>query len=89
MLIDSPPVLAVTDPSIIAGHVDLMLLVLRIRNGVRTDSVRAKETLDTTGVKLGGIIINRLRRKDQKSYSYSGQYGYKTYGYVDNGGKRR
>lgn len=89
VLIDSPPVLAVTDPSIIAGHVDLMLLVLRIRNGVRTDSVRAKETLDTTGVKLGGIIINRLRRKDQKSYSYSGQYGYKTYGYVDNGEKRR
>ncbi|MEL7498290.1 MAG: polysaccharide biosynthesis tyrosine autokinase [Planctomycetota bacterium] len=83
VLVDTPPVLAVTDPSIVAGHVDMMLLVMKIRNGVRTDSYRAKEILDSTGVELGGIVINGLKRSDQKSYTYSGQYGYKTYGYVD------
>lgn len=88
VLIDTPPILAVTDPSIVAGHVDMMLLVMRIRNGVRTDSVRAKEIIDSTGVTLGGVVINGLRRKDQKTYNYSGQYGYKTYGYVEEQGRR-
>ena len=89
VLVDSPPILAVTDPSIVAGHVDMLLMVMKIRNGVRTDSFRAKEILDSTGVEVGGIIVNGLRRKDQKTYSYSGQYGYKTYGYVDGGNQRR
>ena len=81
VLIDSPPMMAVTDPSIICGHVDLIYMVMRIRNGVRTNSTRAKEMIDAMGVELGGIIINGLRRRDQKTYAYSGQYGYGTYSY--------
>ena len=78
ILIDTPPMLAVTDPSIVCGHVDLVYLVMRIRNGVRTSSTRAKEIVDSMGIELGGVIINGLRRRDQKTYEYSGQYGYGT-----------
>ncbi len=81
ILIDSPPMLAVTDPSIVCGHVDLVYMVMRIRNGVRTSSARAKEIIDSMGIELGGVIINGLRRRDQKTYEYSGQYGYGTYQY--------
>ena len=81
VLIDTPPVLAVTDPSIICGHADLLYMVMRIRNGVRTSALRAKEMIDSMGVEVGGIIINGLRRKDQKTYEYSGQYGYGGYKY--------
>ncbi|MFK7769258.1 MAG: polysaccharide biosynthesis tyrosine autokinase [Mariniblastus sp.] len=78
VLIDTPPMLAVTDPSIVCGHVDLVYLVMRIRNGVRTSALRAKEIIDSMGIELGGVVINGLRRRDQKTYEYSGQYGYGT-----------
>lgn len=81
ILVDTPPLLAVTDPSIVSAHADLVYLVLRIRNGVRTNASRAKEILDSVGVNLGGVIINGLRRKDQKTYDYGGsRRGYGGYG---------
>ncbi len=89
VLIDTPPLLAVTDPSIVSGHVDLCLLVMKIRNGVRTNSVRAREIIDSTGVKLGGVVVNGLKRGDQKTYHYSGPYGYRQYGYTKTAADRR
>ena len=82
VLVDTPPMLAVTDPSIVCTHADLVFMVMRIRKGVRTNAIRAKETIDSMGIELGGVIINGLRRRDQKTYAYSGQYGYgaNTYG---------
>jgi len=82
ILVDTPPMLAVTDPSIICSHVDLVYMVMRIRNGVRSNALRSKEIIDSMNIDLGGIIINGLRRRDQKNYEYSGQYGYgsSTYG---------
>lgn len=81
VLVDSPPVLAVTDPSIICGHVDLIYMVMRIRNGVRTNAMRSKEIIESMGMELSGVVINGIRRRDQKGYSYSGQYGYGTNAY--------
>ncbi len=83
ILIDTPPLLAVTDPSIVCSHVDLVYMVMRIRNGVRANAVRAKQIIVSMNIELGGVIINGLRRRDQKYYDYSGQYGYGSnpYGY--------
>jgi capsular exopolysaccharide synthesis family protein len=82
VLIDSPPMLAVTDPSIICSHADLVYLVIRIRNGVRSNSLEAKEIIDSMGIELGGVVVNGLRRRDQKGYNYgAGQYGYGRYKY--------
>ena len=44
-------------------------------------AVVAKEMIDAMGIEMGGIIINGLRRRDQKTYNYSGQYGYGSYKY--------
>lgn len=88
VLIDSPPMMAVTDPSIVCSHVDLIYMVMRIRNGVRTNATRAKELIDSMGVEMGGVVINGLRRRDQKTYAYSGQYGYGTYSYGNSPTKR-
>jgi capsular exopolysaccharide synthesis family protein len=82
ILIDSPPLLAVTDPAIVCRFVDLVYMVMRITNGVRSNSVRAKEVVDSMGVPLSGVIINGLRRRDQKTYDYKGgKYGYGGYTY--------
>lgn len=81
VLVDTPPLLAVTDPSIVCSHVDLIYMVMRIKNGVRSNSLRAKEIVNSMNIELGGVIINGLRRRDQKHYEYSGQYGYGSYSY--------
>jgi capsular exopolysaccharide synthesis family protein len=82
ILIDTPPLLAVTDPAIVCRFVDLVYMVMRITNGVRSNSTRAKEVIDSMGVELSGIVINGLRRRDQKNYDYKGgKYGYGGYSY--------
>ena len=82
ILIDTPPLLAVTDPAIVCRFVDLVYMVMRITNGVRSNSSRAKELIDSMGVELSGVIINGLRRRDQKTYDYKGgKYGYGGYAY--------
>ncbi len=82
ILIDTPPLLAVTDPAIVCRFVDLVYMVMRITNGVRSNSIRAKEVIDSMGVELSGVIINGLRRRDQKTYDYKGgKYGYGGYSY--------
>lgn len=82
ILIDTPPLLAVTDPAIVCRYSDLIYLVMRITNGVRSNSIRAKEVIDSMGVELSGIVINGLRRRDQKTYDYKGgKYGYGGYSY--------
>lgn len=84
ILIDTPPLLAVTDPAIVCRHADLVYLVIRIANGVRSNSIRASEIMESMGSELSGVIINGLRRRDQKSYDYKGgKYGYGGYAYTN------
>lgn len=81
VLIDTPPLLAVTDPAIVGAHVDLLYLVMRIRKGSRTNAVEAGKIIASMGGGLAGVVINGLRRQDQKYYNYSGRYGYQYGGY--------
>ena len=80
MLIDSPPVLPVSDPASIAGFVDGVYMVSRIRKGVKVTMTRAKESLDRVNVRWLGVIINGLDRNPHYS-EYGYQYGnYSYYG---------
>ena len=81
VLIDTPPLLAVTDPAIVGSHVDLLYLVMRIRKGARTNAQEARKIVASMGGGLAGVVINGLRRQDQKSYNYGGRYGYQYGGY--------
>ena len=81
VLIDTPPLLAVTDPAIVSSHVDLLYLVMRIRKGARTNAQEAQKILASMGGGLTGVVINGLRRQDQKYYNYGGRYGYQYGGY--------
>lgn len=60
ILVDSPPVLAVSDPCIISPHVDGMLLVVRIAKNKRAALTRTRELLETHGVPLYGTLANDL-----------------------------
>ncbi|MBS0211499.1 MAG: polysaccharide biosynthesis tyrosine autokinase [Planctomycetes bacterium] len=89
ILIDTPPLLAVTDPCAVAPRVDSVLLVIRITKHVRPNAVRAKEVLDGLGAKVVGIVVNGVEvhrayghDTGYRRYAISG-YGYRDYEYGD------
>jgi polysaccharide biosynthesis transport protein len=86
VIIDTPPVLAVTDPLAVAARTDGVIMALRIARGVQFSSKRAKEALDRVGANILGIVVNGYARNSTfargvaKDYGYSNGYGY-GYGY--------
>ena len=78
VLIDSPPVLPVTDAAVLASQVDGVILVTSVGNSSRKDVSRAIEVLGRVNAPLVGMILNKASESD--SYAY---YRY-SYGPTDN-----
>ncbi|MFK7819100.1 MAG: polysaccharide biosynthesis tyrosine autokinase [Planctomycetaceae bacterium] len=74
VILDTPPMLAVSDPGIIASHADGVLLTLRILKNGRGASIRAKELLEELNANLMGVIVNCSQR-------FAKHYGYSDYRY--------
>lgn len=69
VLIDTPPVLAVTDPGIVSARVDGVIMCLRIRKNGRPSAVRARKVLHDLDANMLGIVVNGIDHR-------SGSYGY-------------
>lgn len=77
VIVDTPPLLAVSDPRVVAQRTDGVVLVFRITNKIRPLAERAKEYLTDMGVKLLGVVVNGGGSKDEYgSYGYSYGYSY-------------
>jgi non-specific protein-tyrosine kinase len=84
LLLDTPPVLAVADASILASMVDGVVLVVDPHRAKRREVRQAREAVEAVGGKVIGIVMNRLRPRGAIYYYYYGSYGYKhgyKYGY--------
>jgi len=81
VLIDSPPVLPVTDAAILSRHADATLMLAAAGETRRGDLHRAVEKLDQVGAKILGLVLNKVSRQTVRNYGYgSGSgYGYKPY----------
>jgi polysaccharide biosynthesis transport protein len=75
VVVDSPPMLAVTDPAAVAARVDGVIMGMRIKKNVRLSANRAKEVLDSVGAPILGIVVNGAGMV-QGTYSNSNSYGY-------------
>jgi capsular exopolysaccharide synthesis family protein len=78
VIIDTPPVLAVSDPAVVAPRVDGVLLVFRMTKKARPTAERAREQLAALGANVLGVIVNGTGRSKEDGYGYG--YGY-NYGY--------
>ncbi len=76
IVLDSPPVLAVSDPAVLSAHVDGISLVARLMKNKRAAIARTMETLRVHGANVHGLIANGI---DEEIASESG-YGYESYG---------
>lgn len=82
VLLDTPPLLAVTDPGAVAARADGVVLNLRITRKVRPNSVRAREMLEQVGANILGVVINGIGPQNNYGYgSSSYQYASSGYGY--------
>ncbi|MDQ6651843.1 MAG: polysaccharide biosynthesis tyrosine autokinase, partial [Acidobacteriota bacterium] len=72
VIVDSPPVLAVTDAAILAGIVDGVLLVTASGASTRGALMRSRRILVAAGARIVGIAVNKLdpRRPEYGSYAY-------------------
>jgi capsular exopolysaccharide synthesis family protein len=85
VFIDTPPILAVSDPCIIAPQTDGMMLVIRMQKNKRPVVVRTRDILDAHGVQLYGIVANDFEASsvygdDYNSYSTYYETGSKVRG---------
>lgn len=78
VIIDSPPVLTITDGLILAPFSDAVLLVVRYGRASKHSLRRARDLMLRAGIKLGGTVINAVDAASQRYYGY---YGYQRYSY--------
>ncbi|MGG6443762.1 polysaccharide biosynthesis tyrosine autokinase [Escherichia coli] len=80
VVLDTPPILAVTDPAVIGHYAGTTLLVARFElNTVKEIEVSIK-IFENTGIQVKGCILNGVVKKASSYYGYS-HYGYS---YKDN-----
>ena len=70
VLIDTPPIIAVTDAAILAQEVDGVILVLASGEVNKEFAQRAKELLDKVGAKILGAVLNKVEMKSSEFYHY-------------------
>ncbi|MEW6662546.1 MAG: CpsD/CapB family tyrosine-protein kinase [Bacillota bacterium] len=77
VILDGPPLIAVTDAALLAPWVDGVLLVIEAGKA-RIDMVQeAKSILQNAGARIIGCVLNGVRRK-AKDYHYYYYYGEKS-----------
>jgi capsular exopolysaccharide synthesis family protein len=79
VVIDTPPTATVTDPVMCARLVDMVLLVVQYAGPKRQPVQKAMRLLSRTGVRLAGVLLNKVDL-ERDAYYYSGYYSYYHYG---------
>jgi capsular exopolysaccharide synthesis family protein len=74
---DAPPLLGVSDASIIASEMDMVLQVIQYRRYPMPMTLRAKQMIQKVGGNLMGLVLNNINMsQDENYYYYSGYYEY-------------
>jgi capsular exopolysaccharide synthesis family protein len=78
IVIDSPPILSVTDGVLLSRQVDAVVLVVRHAKSSKHIVRRGRDLLIRSGAPLAGIVLNAV---DLNAPEYYGYYGYTGYSY--------
>ena len=78
VVLDTPPILAVTDAAIIGNYVGTTLLVARFEQNTAKEIEVSVRRFEQSGVIVKGCILNGIVKKASSYYSY----GYNHYGYT-------
>jgi len=70
VIIDTPPVIAVTDAQIVASKCDGVIMVIDYGHVKREIAVKAKQLLELAHANLLGVVINNKKHMKNKEYYY-------------------
>ncbi|MBI5635272.1 MAG: polysaccharide biosynthesis tyrosine autokinase [Nitrospirae bacterium] len=89
VIIDTPPALAVTDATVLAPNVDAVLLVVDT-GATRIGAVaQVKTQFEQVGVKLLGVVMNKIQIGRGNGYHYYNYYYYYNAESADGGEKKK
>lgn len=74
VLIDSPPILGVSDASVLASEVDLTIIVIQHRKLPRNMLLRVKQAIENVGGNLLGVVLNNVDVRSDSQYQYYTSY---------------
>ncbi|ASY78782.1 tyrosine-protein kinase Wzc [Pectobacterium polaris] len=80
VLLDTPPILAVTDAAIISRHAGTSLLVARFEVNTLKEIEVSIRRFEQNGAEIKGVILNAIVKRAASYYGY-GNYHYYTYDY--------
>lgn len=80
MVIDTPPILSVTDAVVLSQKADAVVLVVRSGSTTKQSLMRARDLLvraraNIAGVLLNGVDLNSPDHYNYYGYSYGSKYG--------------
>ena len=70
VLIDSPPILGVSDAAVLASEVDLTMVVIQHRKLPRSMLLRVKQCVENVGGNLLGVVLNNVDVRSDSQYQY-------------------
>jgi capsular exopolysaccharide synthesis family protein len=71
---DSPPILGVSDASVLSSEVDLTIIVVQHRRFPKSMIQRVKMAIDNVGGKTLGVVLNNVDIRHGQSYEYYTSY---------------
>ncbi len=74
ILIDSPPILGVSDASVLASEVDLTMIVVQHRKLPRNMLLRVKQAVENVGGTVIGVVLNNVDVRSDSQYQYYTSY---------------
>lgn len=81
VIVDSAPVLPVSDALVLSRHTDATIVVANAASTSRSDLTSTLEQLDQAGATVIGIVLNHVKkRRGVIGYGYGSDYGYGSYG---------
>lgn len=81
VLIDAPPVMPVTDASVLANYTDGILLLMSVNIVAPKTAMRVKKQLESAGGHILGVVLNKMGANEQYGYGYGYGYSYNGYSY--------
>ncbi|MBX3010671.1 MAG: polysaccharide biosynthesis tyrosine autokinase [Caldilineaceae bacterium] len=73
VILDTPPLLVVTDAAVLASYVRDIILVVNAKRTQRSALTRSVENVRKIDANIRGVIVNELSRSS-RGYSYYGEY---------------
>jgi succinoglycan biosynthesis transport protein ExoP len=74
VLLDSPPLLPVTDAVVLSNLAGGALVVVGVDRIHRPQLQQSLESLETAGAHLFGVVMNKIARREAAAYAYSSGY---------------